>query len=98
MTIMYKKNEIQEYDAATYVKLFGHSSLKVSKKGFYRLKSFHFQIYLNYRPYLREMLSELKKNDFELMMFSSHNAKYLEQVAATIQKDEPFFDFLINKE
>lgn len=29
MTIMYKKNEIQEYDAATYVKLFGHSALKV---------------------------------------------------------------------
>lgn len=30
MTVMYKKNEIQEYDAATYVKLFGHSSLKVN--------------------------------------------------------------------
>jgi hypothetical protein len=29
MTTMYKKNEIQEYDAATYVKLFGHSALKV---------------------------------------------------------------------
>lgn len=28
---MYKKNEIQEYDAATYVKLFGHSALKVKK-------------------------------------------------------------------
>ena len=32
MTTMYKKNEIQEYDAATYVKLFGHSALKVRKK------------------------------------------------------------------
>ena len=30
MTTMYKKNEIQEYDAATYVKLFGHSALKVN--------------------------------------------------------------------
>jgi len=29
MTTIYKKNEIQEYDAATYVKLFGHSALKV---------------------------------------------------------------------
>lgn len=80
---MYKKNEIQEYDAATYVKLFGHSALK---------------IYLNYRPYLKEMLSELKKNDFELMLFSFHNAKYLQEVAATLQKDEAYFDFLINKE
>ena len=44
------------------------------------------------------MLSELKKNDFELMLFSFHNAKYLQEVAATLQKDEPYFDFLINKE
>jgi TFIIF-interacting CTD phosphatase-like protein len=44
------------------------------------------------------MLSELKKSDFEVMLFSSHNAKYLEQVAATLQKDEPYFDFLINKD
>ena len=34
MTTMYKKNEIQEYDAATYVKLFGHSALKVRTYGF----------------------------------------------------------------
>ena len=44
------------------------------------------------------MLSELKKSDFELMLFSFHNAKYLQEVAATLQKDEPYFDFLINKE
>lgn len=44
------------------------------------------------------MLSELKKNDFEIILFSSHNAKYLEQVAATIQNNEPLFDFLINKD
>lgn len=44
------------------------------------------------------MLSELKKSDFEIILFSSHNSKYLEQVAATIQKDEPLFDFLINKD
>ena len=80
MTTMYKKNEIQEYDAATYVKLFGHSALKVRTYGFL----IHFQIYLNYRPYLKEMLSELKKNDFELMLFSFHNAKYLQEVAATL--------------
>jgi hypothetical protein len=30
------------------------------------------------------MLSELKKNDFELMLFSFHNAKYLQEVAATL--------------
>ena len=34
MTTMYKKNEIQEYDAATYVKLFGHSALKVRNNAF----------------------------------------------------------------
>lgn len=44
------------------------------------------------------MLSELKKNDFELILFSFHNAKYLQEVAATLQKDEAYFDFLINKE
>lgn len=44
------------------------------------------------------MLTELKKNDFELMMFSQNNSKYLEQVAAAISKDEPLFDFLINKD
>jgi len=44
------------------------------------------------------MLTELKKNDFELIMFSQNNSKYLEQVAAAISKDEPLFDFLINKD
>jgi TFIIF-interacting CTD phosphatase-like protein len=44
------------------------------------------------------MLTELKKNDFELILFSSNNANCLEQVAATLQKDEPLFDFLINKD
>ena len=29
VTAMYKKNEISEYDASTYVKLFGHSNYKV---------------------------------------------------------------------
>lgn len=44
------------------------------------------------------MLTELKKNDFELIMFSQNNSKYIEQVAAAISKDEPLFDFLINKD
>ncbi len=30
VTAMYKKNQITEYDASTYVKLFGNSTYKVS--------------------------------------------------------------------
>ena len=43
------------------------------------------------------MLSELKK-DFELILFSQQSSKHLEQVAATIQKDEQLFDYVINKD
>ena len=42
---VYKKNQVVTYDASTYVKLLGQQT---------------FKLYLSYRSYLLEMLSELK--------------------------------------
>eukprot|EP00347_Sterkiella_histriomuscorum_P008277 403345696 len=80
--IIIKKNELQGYDASAYVKLIGKSQLK---------------LYLNYRPYLKEMLMELKQ-DYELILFGSKETQYIEQIGATLQKDEQIFDYLIPRE
>ncbi len=69
------------YDTSTFVKLIGQQT---------------FKLYLSYRSYLIEMLSQLKQ-DFELILFSSKNSiKYVEKVAEAIEKDnEKYFDHLI---
>ena len=79
---VYKKKELIDYDATTYVNLIGQNNFKV---------------YLQYRPYMREMLAELKP-DFELVLFSTQGRRYIERIAKTIEKDERFFDFYIAKE
>ena len=42
---------------------------------------------MNFRPYLKEMLSELKQ-DFELILMGTKDQKYVEGVAAKLQKEE----------
>lgn len=43
------------------------------------------------------MLNELK-SDFELILMGTKDPKYVEGVAATLQKEETIFDYVINKE
>ncbi|CDW91070.1 nli interacting factor-like phosphatase family protein [Stylonychia lemnae] len=78
---VYRKNQVMTYDVSTYVKLIGQQT---------------FKLYLSYRSYLIEMLSQLKE-DFELILFSSKNSlKYVEKVAEALEKDnEKFFDHII---
>ena len=55
------------------------------------------QLYLNYRPYMKDMLAELKQ-DFELILFASNYEKYVQKIAGAIQKEEQYFDFIISKD
>ena len=82
LNAVYKKKELIDYDATTYVKLIGQNN---------------FKLYLKFRPYMKEMLTELKQN-FELILFSTQGRKYIERVGKAIEKDEQFFDFYIAKE
>jgi len=68
ISVMLRKNETQGYDASAYVKLFGQNPYK---------------LYLNYRPYLKEMLNDLKK-DFELILMGSKDIKYVEKIVQTL--------------
>jgi len=80
---VYKKNQVpSDYDDHTYIKLFGIQNLK---------------LYLNYRPYLKEMLFELHK-DFEIVLFSANIDNYTSKVAQQIQKDGNFFKHVVSKE
>eukprot|EP00347_Sterkiella_histriomuscorum_P013290 403365282 len=81
---VYRKNQVMSYDASTYVKLIGQQT---------------FKLYLSYRTYLLEMLSQLKE-DFEIILFSSKNSyKYVEKVVEAIEKDnEKYFDHVISTE
>ena len=45
LNAVYKKKELIDYDATTYVKLIGQNN---------------FKLYLKFRPYMKEMLTELK--------------------------------------
>ena len=52
---------------------------------------------MNYRPFLKEMLSDLKQ-DFEIILFGS-NYQYVDKIVETLVKDgEPLFDYVIKKE
>ncbi|CDW72087.1 nli interacting factor-like phosphatase family protein [Stylonychia lemnae] len=82
LQVILRDVELSGYDASAYVNLFGKNS---------------FKLYLSYRPYLKEMLGELK-DDFELILMGTKDQQYVEKIAATLQKDEQYFDFLINKE
>lgn len=66
------------YDTSTYVKLIGQQT---------------FKLYLSFRTYLIQMLTELKP-DFEIILFSSKNSqKYVERIGEAIEKNsEKFFD------
>lgn len=72
------------YDESTYVKLIGQQT---------------FKLYLCYRSYMLEMLSQLKE-DFEIILFSSKNSsKYVEKVVEAIEKDnDKLFDHVISTE
>ena len=54
------------------------------------------QLYLNLRPYLKEMLQELRQ-DYEIIVFGS-NYQYADKIIETVQKDEVYFDYVIKKE
>ena len=83
MYAVYKKNQVMAYDSSTYVKLFGQQT---------------FKLYLSYRAYLIDMLTQLR-DDFELILFSAKNSqKYMEKVNDALEKscnNEKFFDHLI---
>jgi TFIIF-interacting CTD phosphatase-like protein len=69
------------YDASTYVKLIGLQT---------------FKIYITYRTYLIQMLTELKQ-DFEIILFSCKNSqKYVQRVAEAVEKgNDKYFDHLM---
>jgi len=54
-------------------------------------------IYLSYRPYLFEMLSQLKKN-FELILFTAGFDKYATTIVKLLHKDQKYFDYVISRE
>ena len=86
MKTVFKKNQVTSYDASTYVKMFGQQN---------------FKLYISYRSYMLEMLTELS-NDFELILFSTSNSqKFVTKVLEALNKGNekyPFFDHTVSNE
>ena len=82
---VYKKNQIMAYDSSTYVHLFGPQHT--------------FKLYLSYRSYLLDMLSQLK-DDFEIILFSAKNSqKYVDKVVEALEgSGGKYFDHIISTE
>jgi len=79
---VYKKFHVTDYDEIAYIPFL--------KKGMLKL-------YISFRPYLRDMLRQLKQ-DFELILFTSGQRDYANKIIDLIEKDEKFFDFRLTKD
>ncbi len=64
----YKKQKLADYDTHVYINILGTKRIR---------------LYLSYRPFVKEMLEQLRA-DFELVLFSSQSREYTEVIARNL--------------
>lgn len=53
-------------------------------------------IYLFFRPYLFDMLKQLKE-DYELVLFTAASKDYAKCIRSILEKEEQYFDLLLHR-